>query len=60
MIESQSFPTSPASSQEGQLQRIDTGSGRGALILAGLATTVVVAIWFAFYFFVFVPRAPAS
>jgi hypothetical protein len=30
---------------------------RGAMVLAGLATGVVVAIWFAFYFLVFVPRA---
>jgi hypothetical protein len=29
----------------------------GAVALAGLATFVVVAIWFAFYLLVFVPRA---
>ena len=29
----------------------------GAIALAGLATFVVVAIWFAFYLFVFAPRA---
>jgi hypothetical protein len=29
----------------------------GAVWLAGIATAVVVAIWFAFYFLVFVPRA---
>jgi hypothetical protein len=34
------------------------GSGpRGALALAGVATFIVVAIWFAFYLFVFTPRA---
>jgi hypothetical protein len=32
---------------------------RGAVVLAGLATAIVVAIWFAFYFLVFVPRAIA-
>lgn len=32
---------------------------RGAVVLAGLATAVVVAIWFAFYLFVFMPRAIA-
>ena len=31
----------------------------GAVALAGLATFVVVAIWFAFYLLVFVPRAGA-
>lgn len=29
---------------------------RGALALAGIAVLIVVAIWFAFYLFVFVPR----
>jgi hypothetical protein len=28
----------------------------GALILAGIATAIVVACWFAFYLFVFLPR----
>ena len=31
---------------------------RGAIVLAGIATAIVVAIWFAFYLFVFVPRGP--
>ena len=31
----------------------------GALVLAGIATAIVVAIWFAFYLLVFVPRAGA-
>jgi hypothetical protein len=31
----------------------------GAVVLAGIATAVVVAVWFAFYFLVFVPRATA-
>ena len=31
----------------------------GAIVLAGIATAVVVALWFAFYFLVFVPRAGA-
>jgi hypothetical protein len=30
---------------------------RGAVALAGLSTAIVVAIWFAFYFLVFMPRA---
>ena len=32
---------------------------RGPVMLAGLATAIVVAIWFAFYLLVFVPRAIA-
>jgi hypothetical protein len=31
----------------------------GAIALAGFATFVVVALWFAFYLLVFVPRAGA-
>lgn len=29
---------------------------RGAAVLSGIATTVVVGLWFAFYLLVFVPR----
>ncbi|KAG8153612.1 hypothetical protein [Burkholderia catarinensis] len=29
---------------------------RGAIALAGTATAIVVALWFAFYFLVFLPR----
>jgi hypothetical protein len=32
----------------------------GAVVLAGLATAIVVAIWFVFYLAVFLPRAIAS
>jgi hypothetical protein len=31
----------------------------GAIALTGIATFIVVAIWFAFYLLVFVPRAGA-
>jgi hypothetical protein len=31
----------------------------GAVVLAGISTAVLVAIWFAFYLLVFVPRAAA-
>jgi len=50
------------SEHEGQhddaaLEPILQSGARGALTLAGIATAIVVAIWFAFYLFVFVPRA---
>jgi hypothetical protein len=32
----------------------------GAVVLAGIATAIIVAIWFAFYFLIFVPRAGVS
>jgi hypothetical protein len=37
---------------------VRSGPG-GAAVLAGIATAIVVALWFAFYFLVFVPRAGA-
>lgn len=40
-----------------RLDAILRSGARGALTLAGIATFVVMAIWFAFYFVVFVPRA---
>ena len=29
---------------------------KGALAVAGVATAIVIALWFAFYLFVFLPR----
>ena len=34
-----------------------SGRAGGAAALAGIATAIVVAIWFAFYLLVFIPRA---
>jgi len=41
-----------------ELKRIDAQGPRGAFALAGLAVAVVLAIWVAFYVFVFLPRGP--
>ena len=43
--------------QDADVNAISQSGARGALVLAGLATGIVVAIWFAFYLLVFVPRA---
>jgi hypothetical protein len=43
--------------QEAALTGILKSGATGAVVLAGLATAVVVAIWLAFYLLVFVPRA---
>ena len=32
---------------------------RGAAVLAGVSTTVVIALWLVFYFLVFMPRSAA-
>ncbi len=53
-----SGPLSIANAEPEQ-QAVDAivGAGpRGALVLAGIATLIVVSLWFAFYLFVFVPR----
>ena len=45
--------------QDADVNAILRSGARGAVVLAGLATGIVVAIWFAFYLLVFVPRAVA-
>jgi hypothetical protein len=45
----------PAAADEA-IERIVAGGPSGALVLAGIATACVVAMWFAFYLFVFLPR----
>ena len=56
-----SDPTSEESDagalQDADVTAILRSGARGAIVLAGLATAIVVAIWFAFYLLVFVPRA---
>jgi hypothetical protein len=39
------------------LEPIVQSGARGALALAGIATAIVIGLWFAFYLFVFAPRA---
>jgi hypothetical protein len=38
------------------LERIYARAPRGAMLVAGIATGLVFALWFAFYLFVFIPR----
>jgi len=47
--------TSPRS--EAELDAVLRSGAMGAVVLAGLATAIVVAIWFLFYLLVFLPRA---
>ena len=46
---------SPDAEQSAIETIVDRGPA-GALALAGVAVAVVVALWFAFYLFVFLPR----
>jgi hypothetical protein len=59
MINSEPVPAPGADPQADQVERIVRSGAPGALTVAGIATAIVVALWFLFYFLVFVPRAPA-
>jgi len=48
---------SPTDDVDEDVERIVAAGPRGTIVLAGIATLIVVAIWFAFYLLVFVPRA---
>ncbi|WP_201724266.1 hypothetical protein [Bradyrhizobium centrolobii] len=48
-------PTSPATADQAVEEVVAQGPS-GAIALAGIATACVVAIWLAFYLFVFLPR----
>jgi hypothetical protein len=51
---------SPLDQTEAEVDEVVARGPRGALALAGVATFIVVAIWFAFYLLVFMPRGPAQ
>jgi len=42
--------------EDAKLDEIVRGGPGGALALAGIATAIVIGLWFAFYFAVFLPR----
>ena len=48
--------TSSASEDEAVDAIVRSGPG-GAAAVAGIATAIVVGLWFAFYLFVFLPRS---
>ena len=41
---------------EQAVERVVAAGPHGALTIAGIATAIVVALWLAFYLFVFLPR----
>jgi hypothetical protein len=57
MLNSEPTETESADRQNASMQQILRSGAVGAMALAGIATLIVVAIWFAFYLLVFVPRA---
>jgi hypothetical protein len=54
MINSE-LPAEPGLGDE-HIDRIVSEGPQGALTVAGIATAIVVALWLAFYLFVFLPR----
>lgn len=59
MINSEPIPVPGADPEDAQVEQIVRAGAGGALTVAGIATVIVVALWFLFYFLVFVPRAPS-
>jgi hypothetical protein len=57
MINSPLSPSGVEETRDADIDAIVESGPHGAIALAGIATFVVVAIWFAFYLFVLTPRA---
>jgi hypothetical protein len=56
MINSPSPPAVAPGSESETIDAIVRSGPRGAIAVAGIATAIVVALWFAFYLLVFLPR----
>jgi hypothetical protein len=59
MLNSPLPPPGADQPRDADIEAIVESGPRGAIAVAGIATFLVVAIWFAFYLFVFTPRAIA-
>ena len=59
MLNSDPISHDDAATQDAAVEAIVRSGATGGLLLAGLATAVVAALWLAFYFLVFMPRAGA-
>jgi hypothetical protein len=55
MIISQDAPSSPEA-EDARIDEIVRSGPGGAIVVAGIATAIVIALWFAFYLMVFLPR----
>jgi len=56
MIVSQDAPSASPEAEDARIDEIVRSGPRGAVVVAGIATAIVIALWFAFYFIVFLPR----
>jgi hypothetical protein len=57
MINSSPPPSLASLSEDQSVEAIVRAGPSGALAVAGVATAIVVALWFAFYLLVFLPRS---
>ena len=55
MIISPEAPPSPET-EDARIDKIMRAGPTGAVVVAGIATAIVIGLWFAFYFMVFLPR----
>jgi hypothetical protein len=52
-------PSNPDGAPEtAEIDRIVASGPQGAIAVAGVAVAAVIALWLAFYWLVFLPRAP--
>ncbi len=56
MINSLPPPETSSAAEEEAVETILRSGPNGALVVAGLATFIVLVLWLAFYFLVFLPR----
>jgi hypothetical protein len=57
MINSPSPQVAMPGSEDEAVETIVRAGPGGAVAVAGVATAIVIALWFAFYLFVFLPRS---
>jgi hypothetical protein len=59
MINSDPVTAEISGTQDQAVDGIVRSGARGAVVLAGIATAIVIGLWVAFYLLVFMPRGPA-
>jgi len=57
MINSSTPPSSQSGSEDETVDAIVRSGPAGAIAVAGIATAIVITLWFAFYLLVFLPRS---
>jgi hypothetical protein len=57
MINSPAPETAAGASDDAAVDAIVEAGPLGAVTVAGIATAIVIALWFAFYWLVFLPRS---